>query len=207
MTRLRRLLSIVNLLCHRRHVTIDAIVKICGVSRRTAFRYINAISEANIPVFYDRRVGAYSLSGRTSLPGVDITPSEAVVVVVALQALATRVNESYRVDVEEVITKVVSHQPYRLEDVLGAFAAEGCEYPPLQDYSDYLSAILIHAAVSRGRKLRLVAKGSGTGWASSVVINEPALRFSDTWGVIDKSVADEPRPVFRVVDIRRVDVL
>ncbi|MBK7143327.1 MAG: hypothetical protein IPH75_14730 [bacterium] len=51
---------------HRRAVSLKMIRETCGIPRRTAFRYLNAISEANIPIYFDRERGGYCLAALLS---------------------------------------------------------------------------------------------------------------------------------------------
>jgi hypothetical protein len=61
MSALNQLIVIVNLLYKRRCVSIKTIREICGISDRTAYRYIDKISRAGIPLYYDKNLGGYTL--------------------------------------------------------------------------------------------------------------------------------------------------
>ncbi len=58
---LTNILLVLNLLHHRRAVSIRMIQQECGVSRWTAYRYLTAISEANFPVVNDPFLGGFKL--------------------------------------------------------------------------------------------------------------------------------------------------
>ena len=59
MTALEKLFLLVNMLYTRRSVSVGTIMHDCSVSRRTVFRYIRTLSEANVPVYYDKDVRGY----------------------------------------------------------------------------------------------------------------------------------------------------
>ncbi len=58
-------LRIINLLQFRSFVKLDDIVDACGIHPRTAYRYLNSLSEANLAIEYDRKVGGYRLASQT----------------------------------------------------------------------------------------------------------------------------------------------
>ncbi|HUV31875.1 MAG TPA: HTH domain-containing protein [Acidobacteriota bacterium] len=183
-----KILQLINLLHHRRSVTVKTIKEVCGVSDRTAYRYLNAISETNIPVYFDKAERAYRLSRPDVLHIDDLSLGEAVIATFALKLLSRCVNEEYRDDVEKLLTKLLAHVPFAVEEVLPALdhiLESGIAY---DNHSERLSSLLIQAAILCNRKVRLTTRDSFRD-DKDVEIDNPSLLFKKSWQL----VGGEPR--------------
>lgn len=78
-----RLLFILNLIRGRRNLNASMIARECGVTERTVYRDIMTLSEANIPVYYDR---GYKLASDSFLPPLNFTVDEYLVLKTALES-------------------------------------------------------------------------------------------------------------------------
>jgi hypothetical protein len=178
----RRLIQLINLLNTRHRVTLEGIKKACGIPERTVYRYLNTISEADVPVYFDRDAGAYRLNSRSGMLINDVTFSEAILVLLALKCLRTVVNDHYRKDIDRLITKTVVRQEWEVESVLGPAAERLTD--PLQgiDLSELVSSALIHSAVCCGREVRV------TGPGKKVEITNPGLLFKGDWQLVERTL-------------------
>ncbi|MCP4684001.1 MAG: YafY family transcriptional regulator [bacterium] len=68
-----RLLYILNLLRSRKTLNAERIARECGVTERSIYRDIISLSEANIPIYYDR---GYKLASDNFLPPLNFTFEE-----------------------------------------------------------------------------------------------------------------------------------
>lgn len=199
MSKLRRLIQLINLLSTRHRVTLDGIKRACGIPERTAYRYLNTISEADVPVYFDKDAGAYRLNSRSGMLINDVTFSEAILVLLALRCLRTVVNDHYREDIDRLITKTVVRQEWEVESVLGPAAERLTD--PLRgiDLSEQLSSALIHAAVCSGREVRVTRPGE------NVEITNPGLLFKGDWQLVERALNIPAKPVGKT--LRKVEVI
>jgi predicted DNA-binding transcriptional regulator YafY len=190
MAKLENILLIVNLLHHRQSVSLETIRSVCGVSERTAYRYVRTISEANIPVYFDKNTNGYSLLNKTTLNIDDLRIDECILVFLALRLLARNVNQPYRTAVEALIQKVLSRQSFVIEELWASFGVRLDDSLALRDLSDLITSQIIHAAVVNARTLRLTLRDDVQ--ARSVVeIEHPKLRFSKGWEVVEDQRAQK----------------
>ncbi len=79
--RVRRLLQLMEVLRSERPHNARELAEMCGVSRRTIFRYINILQESGIHVFYSPDVQGYHLPADLFLPPTTLTLAESLAVV------------------------------------------------------------------------------------------------------------------------------
>jgi proteasome accessory factor B len=110
--RITRLLQLLQLLQSGSGQNADGLAKACGVSRRTAFRDIEALRAAGVPVAFDDEHDRYSIPGTYFLPPINFTPEEAL----SLVALANEMGRSDRLPFYEPAQRAAR----KLEDSLPA---------------------------------------------------------------------------------------
>ena len=199
MNKICRLIQLINLLNTRHRVTLEGIRKACGIPERTAYRYLNTISEADVPVYFDKDAGSYRLNSRSGILINDVSFSEAILVLLALKCLRTVVNDHYGEDLDKLITKTVVRQEGEVESVLGP-AAERLTNPLRGiDLSEELTSALIHAAVCCGREVRVTTPGK------RVEITQPGLLFNRDWQLVGRPSNEPTTPV--VEEIKKVEVI
>ena len=194
-----RLIQLINLLNTRHHVTLEGIRKACGIPERTAYRYLNTISEADVPVYFDKEAGAYRLNSRSGALINDVSFSEAVLVLLALKCLRTVVNNHYGEDLDRLITKAVVRQEWEVESVLGPVVEKLTEPLKTIDVSEELTAALIHAAVCCGREVRVMTTGE------RVQIAKPGLLFKGDWQLVERASGDQTTRAGKA--IKKVEVV
>ena len=199
MNKALRIIQLINLLNTRSRVTMEGIKKACDIPERTAYRYLNTISEADIPVYFDRISGTYRLNSRYGMLIDDISFSEAILVLLALRCLRTVVNGHYQNNIDRLITKIVVRQEWEVESVLGPVADTLTD--PLQgiDLSERLSSALVHAAVCCGREVRV------TGLKEKVGITNPGLLFDGDWQLVERASNHTATPLGR--SFKKVEVI
>ncbi len=83
MNKYDRLLFILNLLRSRRNLNASLIAEECGVAERTIYRDIIALSEANIPIYYDH---GYKYASDNFLPPLNFSIEEYLTLSAALES-------------------------------------------------------------------------------------------------------------------------
>jgi len=83
MTKYDRLLYILNLLRSRRTLNAKNLAEECQVTERSIYRDILSLSEANVPIYYDR---GYKIASENFLPPLNFTYDEYSVLKLALES-------------------------------------------------------------------------------------------------------------------------
>ena len=204
MSKTFRIIQLINLLNTRRSVTVKTIKEACHIPERTAYRYLNTISEANIPIYFDKNAQAYRLNTDTNLAIDDISFGESVLVLIALKVLTSLVSEHYQRDIDSLIIKLIVRQDSEVEAILGPATDRLTSHLNRIDLSEHVSSTLIHAAVCCGRKVRLTRSDDPEA-VQKVGISTPSLRFRDAWRLTEKNLVDLSEST--IDDIKKVEVL
>lgn len=203
MNKTSKILRIINLLHARTSVSKRDVMMACDVKERSFFRYMNTISEANIPVFHDEERKGYTLSDRPldSIPRIPLPGT--LFLLFALELLSRCVSDGYQQYIDEVRFNLLSHQPEPVEKLIKGLRSRIPEDLTDADISDLLSLFLIHTAVEFRRKLEIVVDHSGN--QTTVRLEQPALEFGPGWRVKDN--ASNNGSGWQLSDVRRVKVL
>jgi predicted DNA-binding transcriptional regulator YafY len=178
-----RLLKFLQLLSHRRVVSFETIKSVCGIPDRTVYRYLNAISEANIPVFYDRERGGYCLTAPVDMHLDDLTLQEVVLLITSLRLVQEHVNPAYRSELNQLIERLLSRQPFPVDSIAGDSNSNHPAEQAEPDFSQELSLALAQAAISEGKKLTLYLESADADGRTHLQIDEPGLSFDRNWGI------------------------
>lgn len=194
-----RIIQLINMLYSRRYVSLKAIKETCGIPDRTAYRYLNTISEANIPVYYEKSMNAYTLTTQNGHFLHDISFGDSVMLILALKVLGATVNKSYQQTINDLLIKLHVRQKWDMNCVLGP-AADRLTTPIRNiDLSERLSSVLIHAAVCSQRSIKLL----GNNELDIDEVTNPTLRFNGVWQVAGGGETDaDPPPLEAIVEVK-----
>jgi predicted DNA-binding transcriptional regulator YafY len=103
MNKYDRLLYILNLLRSRRNLNAEMIARECGVTERSIYRDIIALSEANVPIYYDN---GYKLASGNFLPPLNFDLNEYKCLTLALDSTPLAQAGQYRDTVKRIKAKV-----------------------------------------------------------------------------------------------------
>lgn len=204
MSPVEKILILVSLLNHRPYVTIDKIRSECQISERTAYRYINTISEANIPVYYDKDVRGYRLNLGATITINDFRLSEGILLVFALKLLHGKVNAEYADEITNLIRKIATKQSVPIEDILRAYEDRNNGLPQIEDYSELLSSLLITTAIACNRKIQLTKKDDDPKSSQPIDMEQPFLKFAKTWQLMSEKDSDSPGT--SISDIKKISI-
>lgn len=98
-----RLLYILNLLRSRRNLNAEMLARECNVTERTIYRDIVALSEANIPIYYDN---GYKYASGNFLPPLNFTVDEYMALRTALESSPLYKTGHSRQLIKSVRTKI-----------------------------------------------------------------------------------------------------
>ena len=186
MAKLDSIIRLINLLYHRDLITLDNIMEECQVSARTAYRYLDTVSSANIPVYHDKKLGGYTLSRKANLCIDNLRTDENILLVLALRMLSARLNAVYRRTIDVLIKKISARQPYSVQDLLNS--VEKCPSFDTEpsDISQDVTSLIIHAAISLHKGIELTLADSERN-SRHVVLTCPSLLFEEKWQVLEKN--------------------
>ncbi|RKX22732.1 MAG: hypothetical protein DRP51_01900 [Candidatus Zixiibacteriota bacterium] len=200
MSALNQLIVIVNLLYNRNSVSIKSIREVCGISERTAYRYIDKISRAGIPLYFDRDQGGYTLCRYAKLPLNHLDINEIIIIIVALIQLSNRIDGYYHKAVENLLKKIESSGEIALEEIIGLLESnrkENCEGERL---NQLITSSLIQAAVRLKTKTNIFLNRDGQ--LRDIILEHPKLEFKKRWKVVSiKENSRETVPLSQIVGI------
>jgi predicted DNA-binding transcriptional regulator YafY len=204
MSKTTRVLQLINLLVSRDTVTIENIETTCGIPERTIYRYLNWISEANIPVYYDKAAHGYRLARSRRVNFDDLSLHQAVILVTALKAVLAHVDSGYREDIDDILSKVIVRLTVPIEEII---PSEGANAPVLRrdpDYSALFTTALLSVAIAKGNRIKLAIHADNGDIVAREIAN-PRLKFDGDWEV--SAGKDTRTAASRLTDVAKVTIL
>jgi predicted DNA-binding transcriptional regulator YafY len=208
--RITRLLKLLELLKSGSGQNADGLAKDCGVSRRTAFRDIESLRLAGVPIAFDAEHARYSIPGAYFLPPINFTPAEAI----SLVALANELGRGDRLPFYEpahaAALKLEGSLPAGLREELRVIAKSIRIQPtpvsPLDDKQE------IYQQLVQARKNRRVVRieyNSLTEWERICTKLRPyhLLFCKHSWYVIGRSSLHREVRTFNLSRIASLEVL
>lgn len=104
MTRLERLLHLVNLFRVRDKITLNELIAECRVSKRTIYRDLETLSKMNVPIQYDN---GYHLTGEVSLPTFNFTDEEKELIGCSLKSSPLMRLHRFRDSIKDIERKIL----------------------------------------------------------------------------------------------------
>ncbi len=192
MSALENILLVANLLSSRSAVTIEAICSLCHVSDRTARQYIEFLTKANVPVYYDDRDKGFRLVRKDGVRVDHLRIDEVIVMILALKKLSRIVNDAYRTAIDDLIQKILSGQSFSVDALQAILSGTGGTVLSSKDLSVLLTSHIINVAIATERKLHLTLKKSGQE-EKTIAIIRPRLQFNRGWHIVENSPEDNER--------------
>ena len=201
MSALNQLMVIVNLLYNRKSVSLKSIMEKCEISKRTAFRYVDKISRAGIPIFYDRDRGGYTLCQHSRFPLKQLDINETIIMVVALVHLLNSVEGYYKDSIEYLIKKVESTGELFIEDVVRLAKSNWSKDSNGEEPSKLITSSLLQAAIRLKTKANITLKDKEK--RSEIYVENPKLKFDKIWRISeDIERTKEPISLSNIIGIR-----
>lgn len=204
MIRYDRLITLLTLLHNRTYVTREQISKVCDVSERTVYRYINKLSMSNIPIYYDRAVGGYRLNSPSNIAANYLGLSDTIILKCALKYLEQRLNGEYS-DAIASINKTLSRINLKVNIDSGVLSENLFKDEITADkLSSSIHLAILVTAIRNSQKV-MVEYHNGTRKLQRNIVEKPNLRFAGEWQVFDSR--DMTRHNIPLSKIREVKII
>jgi len=203
MANVPKIIRVINLLFDRKSVSVDTISRICKVSRRTAYRYINYISKSGIPVTYDRARHGYRLANQHQLERVPLDIDDTILITIALALLSRKANGYYRQDTTTLLHKILDSQKIPLTELWQAFEQRLDLESDSRDLSELITTLIVHSAAMFNQKVN-VSLADHSNNTREVEIENPALCFKDTWRVAARETKQQNAISFSQIKRARI---
>jgi predicted DNA-binding transcriptional regulator YafY len=208
--RITRLLKLLQMLHSGAAQNIVGLAKACGVSRRTAFRDIEALRAAGMPIVFDSDLDRYSISNSYYLPPLNLTPQEAL----SLIALAEELGQSDRMPFYEparsAALKLEKSLSPSLRRRVRAFRSAIHIHPsPVQNLGDKRAIFqqLVDARTTQ-HVVRIEYSSNSSQRPTITKLRPYKLRFCrHSWYVIGRSSVHRSVKAFNLTRIRTLEVL
>ncbi len=200
MSALKQLIVIVNLIYNRRSVSLKSIIDKCEISRRTAYRYIDKISRAGIPLYFDKNQGGYTLCKRANLPLNQLDINETIIMIVALVHLLKSVDGYYKEPIENLINKIESTGQVFIEDIVRLVKSNWSPNIDKEQLAKLITSSSLQAAIRLRTKANITLKEKDK--QSEIFVENPKLKFDQTWRVAeDDETCKEPISLSKIIGI------
>ncbi len=200
MSALKQMIVIVNLLYNRRGISLKSIMKKCDISRRTAFRYLDKISQAGIPLYFDKELRGYTFCNNTRLPLSKLDINETIILIVALVSLLKNVEGYYREPIHNLLGKIENSSEIFIESIVQSVKTNLSEGVNEAHLTKLITSSLLQAAVDGKSKASITLKNNEK--YSNVAVENPKLKFDKIWRVYENNEQpSEPILVSKIVGI------
>lgn len=179
-----QILSLLSLLHHNHSVTRKQIMTTCGISERSAYRYVTRLSEANIPIYFDQTSRGYRLTRALTLSAEYLGVSDILLIRTALQLLRSRLGDSYAGSIQNIEALLDRMCPGASQADLALPSGLVNPNDKQQDLSEIVSYCCILQAMSLGKKVRVKIRDGG-GEPKTATLGRPTLRFDNEWLIRD----------------------
>ena len=210
LSRIRRLLQVIQLLQGGRTHNTDALARACGVSRRTVFRDFGLLRDVGVPLVYDELQQRYHIPGTYSLAPANFTSEEALALIVLCHDVGSQLPAPFFALARSAAVKLESTLPTRLrEEVRATGYAVQIRMPPTNRLcgQETVYQCLLQAATER-RSVRIRYRSLAEDEVISTRLNPYRLLFSRrSWYVIGRSSLHRATRTFNVGRIAALEPL
>ncbi len=173
----------------------------CGLPERSAYRYINRLSEANVPIHYDREARLYRLAGGSAFRPDLFESQEAFLLLLAIRVLRAVAGHGYRGILSEIERKLICCAEQPLEKVLPIVESRLKRLDLDADLSEFLTATLVSAAVELHCCLEVERHDAESG--GRMKFENPSLIFDKDWKVQEGGNERSEAPRLRDISLVR----
>ena len=182
MSTLKKLVLITNLLYSGRSISVNHIKEKFGISERTVYRYIDHISRAGIPLYYDKDLKGYMLSRYAKLQLNQLDINEMVIAIVALVKLMNKVEGFYKESIQNLIAKIEGTGKVPLEEIISLVETRCRKEIDCQQLSELLTSSLLQTAIKINSRINITLSSEGK--PRAMILESPKLKFKSNWAVL-----------------------
>jgi proteasome accessory factor B len=209
-SRIYRLLRLVNLLQGGRTMTANELADDLQVSRRTIFRDLNALELAHIPYYYDAVSKGYRISQTFFLPPVNLTLAEAMALLVMTSRLGKDAALPLLRQGTHAAAKIESVLPKPVRDHVGSVLNRlSVSLPAAADHEGLDAAFdALSRAIAERRICRMQYESFHEGETIDIDIHPLRLAFvSRAWYVLAWTPAEKQIRTYKLVRIHDLQLL
>ncbi len=200
MGNISKIIRLLKLFYTRNLVTIDEIINLCDINRRTAFRYLNEMSEANIPLYYDNNLMGYKIRDFGSKFNTNMSLSEVALIVFSLKNISSEINQNYETDFEKALNELLitnENAEFNIDKVSEIYENDKID---TEETSVQLTNFLVNLAIDYNRSLKIFI-----GEELSIKIKEPRLIFEKEWNITESKI--EKQKLFKIKNIQKIQII
>jgi predicted DNA-binding transcriptional regulator YafY len=208
--RITRLLKLLQTLQAGQGDNADGLAKSCGVSRRTAFRDLETLKAAGVPLHFDKDDGRYSIAGDFFLQPTNFTASEALSIIALASELGAENQLPFFGPARTAALKLQNTLPAAVRRELQAVAKSiHVRLQPLGRLPGHEAVYQRLVQAIADRRVALITYQSLTEWESIETPLRPyQLLFNwHTWYVIGRSSLHGGPRTFNLGRIQRIELL
>lgn len=183
----RRMKMILMLQDSRKRITVDKLAETFGVSRRTIFRDLRALSEINVPVTWEQYSG-YGIMPGYKVPPLMFSSRELATIMVGLNFVKSQVDETMVRDAAGVELKIRHVLPDELKQFMESLSERTVIDPYLKfgpEKREGGNWYLVGSAISQNRSIRFRYRKKSDSREEERQIDPYLLVFfRDHWNVI-----------------------
>jgi predicted DNA-binding transcriptional regulator YafY len=174
---IKELINLMMLLHSRISLSIADIARKFNISERTAFRHIERLSRAGVPVYYDRKLKGYRLLRDMLVKLSDLSLNEAILLLSGLKLLSDCTNDNYKAAINALISKIVASQNIDFEEVWNSVTAQCGIKTATEDSSSALTNVILQMAIRFNKQAYLEVKNADDN--STLRVRDISLLFED----------------------------
>lgn len=193
MKKLSRIIRLMNLLDHKVSIPLKRIQEECDVHERTAFRYLNALKDADIPVYFDSKTNGYRLYSQHSYAVETLQDQELALLIIALTRLIHDADGGYKSQLRNLLRKLEIRCPGQFEDLAAIAEHVFAERREESGVDSRITEILIQMATKSRCELVVLSRLPRQSVPREHCLREPALLFSHGWYLVESSDAESAR--------------
>lgn len=159
---------------------MKTISRTIGTTDRTAYRYLNELSEANIPLYHDRRAGGYRLTRTLDVALPVFSDNEMIVLTTVLMLSRRHLNSDYRSTLDAVVSKLSIRQRLPLERIVESHRETTSDEVVQPDYSAEITTAIFGFAVAENREMKVVTSDPKE-TQRTLSVRNPNMVFRQSW--------------------------
>jgi len=207
--KLLRLLKIITLVDKPSGAPLSSLLEDCGVCSRTLYRYMEALNESGMPIYYDEEKKRYRFSSKVFLQPLTFTATEATALIRCSQSLGRSRNPLQR-DLRSAQEKILACLPSEQQKKVEAGRQSVEIRPTASDPVEVCDEIFtcVEQAIQQQRQLQIhYYTKTREEWTERVVEPYVIVFRGGAWYLIAYCHLREDVQIFRVDRIERAALL
>lgn len=193
---------ILHLFATRRTVPLKTIIDECGVSKRSALRYVQAFGNAGFPVHFDKEFDGYRLVNRVGGLAV-LSAAETSLVYMGIEILESYLGPGYVESMKRVRSKLDAYMTRDAQNEFAATINSLSEKGPIDPLREHLILSLLKSVQKHRRSLKVEHITEKPGKRIFTEMKEASLVFDRVWKLRSSSRdSAEEIPLNSVVNIK-----